>query len=263
MAAGTRLPMWLTSSAQGVFPDAGIAQHSIMATLIVALDLPDAASAIRMADDIGDAVDFYKIGSPLFTAEGPAIIRELRDRGKRVFLDLKYHDIPNTVSGAVHAAARLDVELLTLHASGGASMLRAASAAAAGSGMRLLAVTVLTSFSATELEEVWGKELGSIREEVDRLAALAAATGIDGAVCSALEAESLRRRLGPAFTLLTPGIRPAGGSAGDQVRTATPAAAVRAGADFLVIGRPILEAADPAAAALDVLDQIAGVEAGA
>jgi orotidine-5'-phosphate decarboxylase len=234
-----------------------------MASLIVALDLPGADEALRMVDRLGDAVDFYKIGSPLFTAAGPGIVRALRERGRRVFLDLKYHDIPNTVAAAVEAAARLDVELLTLHAAGGATMLRAARDAAAGSATRLLAVTVLTSFSAAELEEVWGKELMSMRDEVERLAALAVASGIDGAVCSALEAESLRRRLGPRFTLVTPGIRPGGGVAGDQVRTATPAAAARAGADYLVVGRPILTADDPAGTAADIARELAGVAAGA
>jgi orotidine-5'-phosphate decarboxylase len=217
-----------------------------MAEIIVALDLPTAVEALSLVDRLGADVDFYKIGAPLFTRTGPAIVEELNSRGKRVFLDLKYHDIPNTVAQAVSAAAELDVALLTVHASGGSAMLRAArEAVPAGEGPRLLGVTLLTSFSAADVEEVWDKELRSLREEVARLAAVAAEAGLDGVIASALEAEALKRRHGPEFLVITPGIRPAGHLAGDQARVATPAEAVRAGSDYLVVGRPVLTAADP------------------
>jgi orotidine-5'-phosphate decarboxylase len=219
-----------------------------MARIIVALDLPAADEALAFVDRLGDGADFYKVGSPLFTSAGPDLVRELRRRGKRVFLDLKYHDIPNTVAAAAARAAALDVELLTVHAAGGGRMIAEAARAVAGTRTRVLAVTVLTSFSAAELEAVWGRELRALREEVDRLAALAADAGAHGVVSSAHEAETIRRRFGADFLIVTPGIRPAGDAAGDQVRIATPATAARAGADYLVVGRPVLDATDPAAA---------------
>jgi orotidine-5'-phosphate decarboxylase len=229
-----------------------------MASIIVALDLPTAGDALDLVDRLDSAVDFYKVGSPLFTNHGAALVGELRARGKRVFLDLKYHDIPNTVAAAVARAAELDVELLTIHAAGGATMIGHARRAAEGSSLRLLAVTVLTSLNAAELESVWGKELRSMREEVDRLATLAHDAGAHGVVSSALEAEAIKRRFGPSFVVVTPGIRPAGTAVGDQVRTATPAAAARAGADYLVIGRPIIEAADPPGVVAAVLAELNG-----
>jgi orotidine-5'-phosphate decarboxylase len=228
-----------------------------MAEIIVALDVPRPAAAFALVDRLGDAVDFYKVGGPLFTRDGPAVVRELRQRRKRLFLDLKYHDIPNTVARSVEAAADLGVDLLTLHATGGPAMLRAARAAVAETGPRLLGVTLLTSFSAADLEEVWAKELRSMREEVSRLAGLVADAGLDGVVASALEAEALKRRHGPGFLVVTPGIRPSGGTAADHVRTATPGDAARAGADYLVVGRPILEADDPAAVVAGILDELA------
>ncbi len=220
-----------------------------MSTTIVALDLPTADEAISLVDRLGEAIGWYKVGAPLFTRSGPAVIEELHARGKRVFLDLKYHDIPNTVAQAVEAAAELGVAMLTLHAAGGASMLRAAREAVGSDGPRLLGVTLLTSFTAEDIEQVWDKELRSMREEVARLAALAAECELDGVVASALEAEALKRRHGEDFLVVTPGIRPAGSLVGDQVRTATPAEAVRAGSDFLVVGRPVIAAPDPVAAA--------------
>jgi orotidine-5'-phosphate decarboxylase len=222
-----------------------------MSEIIVALDLPSSAEALDLVDRLDDAVGFYKVGSPLFTRSGPALVRDLTDRGKRVFLDLKYHDIPSTVANAVTAAAELGIELLTLHASGGAAMMRAAREArdAFGEdGPRLLGVTILTSFSAVDVEQVWNKEIISVRDEVGRLAGIAVEAGIDGVVTSPLEAESLKRRHGPEFLIVTPGIRAAGDGLGDQARTATPGEAARVGADFLVIGRPVFAAADPAAA---------------
>jgi len=232
-----------------------------MAEIIVALDLPTEEEALDIVDLLGDDVDFYKVGSPLFTRVGSSIIEELNEREKRVFLDLKYHDIPNTVAQAVEAAAALDVALLTLHASGGTAMLRAArDAVRRGEGPALLGVTLLTSFSAAEVEEVWDKELRSLREEVARLASIAAEAGLDGVIASALEAEELKRRHGKDFLVITPGIRPAGHIAGDQARVATPATAVRAGADYLVVGRPVITAADPRSVVETIREQIREVE---
>lgn len=231
-----------------------------MTSIIVALDVPSAEEAFALVDRIGNRIDYYKIGSPLFTRIGPAVVRELKARGKRVFLDLKYHDIPSTVANAVESAAKLDVDMLTLHASGGSAMLRAAADAAGETGPRLLGVTILTSFTADDVENVWDKKILSVRDEVVRLAALAADSGLHGIVSSPLEAETLKRRHGPQFLVVTPGIRPAGNKAGDQARTATPADATRAGADYLVIGRPIFEAADPSAAIDEVQAEIAAVE---
>ncbi len=229
-----------------------------MAEIIVALDLPSTSVAMGLVDDLGDAISFYKIGSPLFTRGGPGVIRELRSRGKRVFLDLKYHDIPNTVARAVESAAALDVQLLTLHASGGTAMMRAARAAVGDDGPRLLGVTILTSFTPVDVEEVWNKEVLSVRDEVVRLALLAAEAGMHGVVTSPLEAEALRRRHGVDFLVVTPGIRPEGSSSSDQARTLTPASAVRAGADYLVIGRPVLEAEDHVAAVEQILAEMNG-----
>jgi orotidine-5'-phosphate decarboxylase len=233
-----------------------------MSEIIVALDLPSSDEALRLVDRLGDAIDFYKVGSPLFTRSGPPLVRALRDRGKRVFLDLKYHDIPSTVGNAVHAAADLGIDLLTVHASGGAAMMAAARAAcdAAGeSAPRLLGVTILTSFTAVDVEQVWNKEIISVRDEVGRLAGLAAEAGLHGVVTSPLEAESLKRRHGADFLVVTPGIRSPSDRPGDQVRTATPSEAARTGADYLVVGRPILAAADPVAAAESIRFDIAGV----
>lgn len=218
-----------------------------MTDLIVALDLPSREQALDLVERLGDAVDFYKVGSPLFTRSGPAFVRELRQREKRVFLDLKYHDIPSTVANAVAAAVDLDVQLITLHASGGEAMMKAARDVVADEGPRLLGVTILTSFTAVDVEQVWDKEIKSVRDEVARLTALAVDAGLHGVVTSPLEVESLKRRHGPNLIVVTPGIRPAGEGLGDQARTATPAEAARAGADFLVIGRPVLAAADPVA----------------
>lgn len=233
-----------------------------MAEMIVALDLPTAERALALVDRLGESVDYYKVGAPLFTRSGPAIVNELTRRGKRVFLDLKYHDIPNTVANAVAAAAELGVAMLTVHATGGSAMLRAAREAVGHEGPRLVAVTLLTSFAATDLEEVWNKELRSLREEVARLAALAADAGMDGVVASAIEAEILKRKHGPEFTVVTPGIRPAGHGAGDQARVATPADAVRAGSDYLVVGRPIVAAEDPVAVAAEIQREIASARGG-
>lgn len=224
--------------------------------LIVALDVKSKAAAARLVEQLGDAVSFYKIGSPLFTRCGPDIVRTLKQQGKKVFLDLKYHDIPNTVASAVAAAAELDVDLLTIHAGGGTAMIEAARNSVNGSATRILAVTLLTSFGADDVEKVWGKQLSSLREEVARIAQLAAGAGAHGVVASPLEAEALKRRHGPDFLVVTPGIRPAGADRNDQTRVATPADALRAGADYLVVGRPVIEADDPHAVVMQMHEEM-------
>ncbi len=231
-----------------------------MAEIIIALDLPTPEAALDLVDSVGDAASFYKLGSALYTLTGPSLIRALRERGKRVFLDLKYHDIPNTVRQAVQAAATLEVDLLTVHASGGSAMMSAAREAAGPDGPRILGVTLLTSFTPGDVEEVWGKQLVSLRDDVARLASLAAEARLHGIVTSVLEAEAMKRKHGPDFLVVTPGIRPAGELAGDQARTATPADAVRAGADYLVIGRPIIASPDPAGAAARIRAEITAAE---
>lgn len=228
-----------------------------MDRIIVALDVSGPSEAFNMVDRLGDAVSFYKVGAPLFTRAGTEVIRELKKRGKRVFLDLKYHDIPNTVAHAVEAAAGLEVDLLTVHATGGATMMRAARTAAGELGPRILAVTILTSFGIDDVEQAWGKHLHSMREEVARLAALAGESGVAGVVASPLEAEALKRRHGPGFLVVTPGIRPAGVDHGDQRRTATAGEAVAAGADYIVVGRPVIDALDPGAVVKEMNDDIA------
>jgi orotidine-5'-phosphate decarboxylase len=236
-----------------------------MKSLIVALDLSTAEEALGLVDRLGEPATYYKVGAQLFTREGPALVQELKARGKDVFLDLKYHDIPNTVARAVEAAAGLGADMITLHAGGGSGMLRAArDAITPGEGPLLVAVTLLTSFSAADVEEVWDKQLRSIRDEVARLAGIAADAGMDGVVASPLEVEALKRKHGAGFVVVTPGIRAERGNAGDQVRTATPADAMRAGADYLVIGRPVYAADDPAEAFQQILAQVtlgAGTEA--
>lgn len=232
-----------------------------MDNLIVALDLPTAAEALVLVDELGDAAEYFKVGAQLFTRAGPALVKELKDRDKRVFLDLKYHDIPNTVARAVEAAAEIGVDMLTLHASGGTAMMRAGRDATGTDGPKLVAVTLLTSFTGSDIEEVWDKELRSIRDDVARLSALAADAGLDGVVSSALEVEAVKRRHGGDFIVVTPGIRPTGAEAGDQARTATPAEAIRAGADYLVIGRPVHAAEDRRAAFDRIASEVDEAEA--
>jgi len=224
-------------------------------TPIVALDVPDAAAAYALLDQLGPAASFVKVGLQLFTAEGPEVVRELRKRNLRIFLDLKLHDIPNTVAQAVKSAVALDVELLTVHASGGASMLRAATDAAAGTALTLLGVTVLTSLDERELAEAWGRERVEMEGEVERLARLASACGIHGVVASVREIASVRR-VAPGLRVLTPGIRLAGDDPGDQSRTATPAEAATLGADYVVLGRSVTAAEDPAAALARAVDEL-------
>jgi orotidine-5'-phosphate decarboxylase len=225
--------------------------------LIVALDVGDVASAGALVEQLYPTVTLFKVGLQLFTAAGPRAVEAVHKRGGRVFLDLKLHDIPNTVAGAVREAARLGVVMCTLHASGGRSMLQAAAQAVSRSDspMRLLAVTVLTSLDARGLEEVVGGKL-DVAGQVVRLALLAREAGLDGVVASPHEIGLLRATLGPSMRLVIPGIRPAWAAADDQRRVMTPHEAAVAGADYLVIGRPITAAADPVQATRRVLDEL-------
>jgi orotidine-5'-phosphate decarboxylase len=220
--------------------------------LIVALDVPTAADARKIVVAVGDAAVFYKVGKQLFTAEGPQLVRELTAAGKKVFLDLKYHDIPTTVAGAVGEAAKLCADMVTVHASGGGKMLRAAvEAAKARPGMAVLAVTVLTSFDDDDLDKIGVR--GRVLDQVMRLAAIALTDGCQGLVASVREARQLRAEFGNEFLLVTPGVRPPGAAAGDQTRVATPAEAFAAGASHIVVGRPITGASDPAAAVRGIM----------
>ena len=225
--------------------------------LIVALDVGSAAAARKMVGELGESVSTYKVGMQLFTAEGPQLVRDLVSSGKQVFLDLKYHDIPNTVASAVAEAARLGVTMLTVHASGGTKMLSAASEAARKVNPRLvvLAVSVLTSFSEEDLAPIGVG--AALQEQVVRLSEMALQAGCGGVVASAREAPVLRRRLGESFALVTPGVRPTGAGHQDQARVVTPAEAVAAGASHIVVGRPITGAADPVREAQDILQQMA------
>jgi orotidine-5'-phosphate decarboxylase len=224
--------------------------------LIVALDVSTAAAAQRIVAAVGDSALTYKVGMQLYTAEGPQVVKDLVASGRRVFLDLKYHDIPNTVAAAVREAAHLGVSLLTVHAAGGGKMLHGAVHAARNSNpaLRILAVTVLTSMDESDLVKVGVS--GSVVESVTRLATLAFDSGCHGIVASAREAPTLRAEFGQGFDLVTPGVRPAGAGHADQVRVVTPAEAIAAGASHIVVGRPITEAADPAAEARNILEQI-------
>lgn len=224
--------------------------------LIVALDLSSAAAAKKIVAAVGDFAFTYKVGMQLYTAEGPSVVRDLVASGRRLFLDLKYHDIPNTVASAVREAAKLGVSMLTVHAAGGGRMLRAAVAAAqeVNPALMVLGVTVLTSLDDSDLDKAGVR--GRVVDQVLRLAALALADGCDGVVTSAREAAALRSELGDDFAIVTPGVRPAGTLSGDQVRVVTPAEAIAAGASHIVVGRPITEALDPAAEVRAILQQI-------
>ena len=224
--------------------------------LIVALDVADAATARAMVDKLAGHVGMFKVGSQIFTAAGPEFVREVIARGEKVFLDLKFHDIPNTVAGAVSSAGQLGVSLVDVHALGGKEMLEAAVGALPAMGIRLLAITILTSHSEETLGSIGVS--GSVADSVRRLAVLARDAGADGVVASPQEVALVRESCGKDFLIVTPGIRAAGAARGDQARTATPAAAVAAGADYIVVGRPILEAADPAAAADAIVRELTG-----
>jgi orotidine-5'-phosphate decarboxylase len=224
--------------------------------LIVALDVSSAAAAHKIVAAVGDSASCYKVGMQLYTAEGPQVVRDLVASGRRVFLDLKYHDIPNTVAAAVREAASLRVSMLTIHASGGGKMMRAATEAArsANPALMVLAVTVLTSLDDRDLDKLGIH--GRVQDQVLRLAALALADGCHGVVASAQEASALRSELEGDFAIVTPGVRPAGTEPGDQARVVTPAEAIAAGATHIVVGRPITAAADPAGEARAILGQI-------
>ncbi|MCR5413718.1 MAG: orotidine-5'-phosphate decarboxylase [Kiritimatiellae bacterium] len=229
-----------------------------MAELIVALDVQSREEAVARVKTIGDAVGFYKIGLELFTAEGPDVVKAVKDLGKKVFLDLKFHDIPRTVERSVRSGGKLGVDLMTIHSVGGKAMIKAAADAAAefgASGPMILAVTVLTSLDRTDLEDI-GIKGREPADQVLAMASFATANGAHGLVCSPKEVGALSKAL-PAGTLfVTPGVRPAGAAAGDQKRVATPADAVRDGATHLVVGRPVLAAEDPAAAARAILAEM-------
>jgi orotidine-5'-phosphate decarboxylase len=223
--------------------------------LIVALDVSTAVAARKIVAAVGDSAHAYKVGMQLYTAEGPSVVRELIGSGHRVFLDLKYHDIPNTVGAAVREAAELGVNMLTVHASGGGKMLSAAIQAAqsAKPDLLVLAVTVLTSLDDVELGKIGLRE--GVPAQVLRLAALALSNGCKGVVASAKEASALREEFGRDFAIVTPGVRQAGSGHDDQARVVTPAEAIAAGASHIVVGRPITEASDPATEARAILGQ--------
>jgi orotidine-5'-phosphate decarboxylase len=225
--------------------------------LIVALDEPDAASAARLVSQLEKTCQWFKVGLELFVAAGPAVIEPLVAHGHSVFLDLKLHDIPNTVAAAVRSTAALGVRMMTLHAAGGPAMLAAAKAALDGVGdpPELLAVTVLTSMDQPQMNAV-GQERTPAKQ-AELLAQMGLQAGIRGFVCSPLEVARLRALTGPEGVLVVPGIRPAGAATGDQKRIATPADALRQGASFLVVGRPITQASDPAEAAEAILKEMA------
>ncbi len=239
---------------------------------IVALDVPDFAAAKSIVRTLGEHADFYKVGLELFAAEGPSVVQWLRGEGKHVFVDLKLHDIPNTVRGAARSVARLGASLLTVHASGGADMVRAAVDGAAEGAIefasgdvsrssanhasdhacRIIAVTLLTSLDAPTIAQCWGRESLSVEDEVVRLASLARAGSASGVVCSGHELSSLRAAYGDSLGYLVPGLRLEGGAAHDQQRVMTPAAAVAGGATWLILGRAVTAAADPVAAMIEV-----------
>ena len=224
--------------------------------IIVALDVPTAAAAHTVVKEIGDAVSFYKVGLELFLAEGPSVLELLREEGKRIFLDLKFHDIPRTVEHAVQSVLKYRPDLLTIHASGGQAMVSGAAKAIqeAGADSRLLAVTVLTSLNQDDLVQ-----MGVVRpvaEQVVSLGKLAVEAGANGLVCSPLEVSLLRQALGAEPVLVTPGVRPAGAGVGDQKRVMTPGDAIRAGSTYLVIGRPVVGASNRREAAIRINEEI-------
>ncbi len=231
-----------------------------MADIIVALDVNTRAEAVAKVKEIGETIDFYKIGLELFTAEGADVVKAVKDLGKKVFLDLKFHDIPRTVERAVLSVGKLGVDLLTIHAAGGRAMIRAAADAAATFGAnapKVLAVTVLTSLDESDLADI-GVANRTSAEQVTALAKLAVENGAAGLVSSPKEVAALSAALPKGTLFVTPGVRPAGAAVGDQKRVATPAQAVRDGATHLVIGRPIVQAANPAEAARAICAEIAG-----
>ncbi len=235
----------------------GAGDAALRAIPIVALDFPDSQRAMTLVQTLDQKCRFYKVGSELFTAVGPEIIQWLRDFGCDVFLDLKFHDIPNTVAGAMRRVADMEVRLATVHASGGMKMMEAA-VAAAGSSCGVLAVTVLTSLDDETLGAAWGRKAVDVADEVLRLATAATASGAHGIVCSGREAEAVRRAHGDALKLLIPGIRLAGDPSDDQARVVTPEAAARSAASYVVLGRAVTAAKDPRVAMDAVNRQLVG-----
>jgi len=234
-------------------------EGAVSAIPIVALDVAEVSAAFEIVDALGESCRFYKVGSELFTASGPRVVRELRAREADVFLDLKLHDIPNTVAGGLRVASSLGARIVTVHAAGGEAMIRAAvQAGAEAGGCAVFAVTLLTSLVAAEIGRLWGRsEPVDVGSEVVRLAGIARSGGAAGIVCSGREARAVRARFGSALELLIPGIRLAGGSAHDQSRTASPADAVAAGADYVVVGRAVTAAPDRVGAMREILLQLA------
>ena len=226
-----------------------------MAEIIVALDHSTGEEALALVDVLGSDGNFYKVGPGLFSREGPNIVESLIKREKRVFLDLKLHDIPNTVTGSVIAVRELGVDFLTIHTMGGIPMMEAA-AKAAGDALTLLGVTVLTSMAVSDLEVVWDRKSVSLLDESVRLTRIAKEAGLDGVVASPSEAGQLKRLVGSELLIVTPGIRLEGEDCDDQVRFATPAYAFEAGSDYLVVGRSITRALDPVAALSLVYSQV-------
>jgi orotidine-5'-phosphate decarboxylase len=229
--------------------------------IFVALDTPDRAAALRLADRLPEGPG-VKVGSRLFTREGPAIVRELRAGGRRVFLDLKFHDTPQTVHGAVEAAVEIGADLLTVHAAGGPRMLEAAGEARGTAPCCLLAVTMLTSLDGRDAAAVFGPGLLSLAEQVDRLADLAAESGVDGVVAAGEEAGRIKARHGASLLVVAPGVLPAWSEVAyrDQARVSTPRAALESGADLLVVGRAVRDAPDPGAAVRRLLEEVESVE---
>ena len=223
--------------------------------IIIAVDAADSAAAFKLIDPLAAEGCIFKIGLQLFTAEGPAFVREIRSRGAKVFLDLKFHDIPNTAKEAVRSAVALGVEMTTIHLAGGPSMVAESVKAAEGSGTLVLGVTVLTSMSDADLNQIGVPH--SAAQQVMQLAAMGVASGLRGVVASPLEIAILREKFGRSLTIVTPGVRPAGSDMGDQHRVLTPGQAIRLGADFLVIGRPITAAPSPRDAFLRIADEMA------
>jgi orotidine-5'-phosphate decarboxylase len=228
--------------------------------IIVALDVPNLASAVSLVDELGETISWVKIGLQLFTAEGPPIVHAMKNRGLKVFLDLKFHDIPHTAREAVRSAVALGVGMATIHLSGGSQMVRSAVEACQNSSLLVLGVTVLTSLDDDQLKEVGVQR--KAEEQVLELVALGQRCGLRGVVCSPLEVAALRSKLGNSLTIVTPGVRPSDSRIDDQRRVMTPADALRAGADFLVIGRPITAAASPREAALRIADEISDLSRG-
>ena len=224
---------------------------------IVALDVPDEPRALALVEGLGDSCGFYKVGSELFTATGPSIVQRLRERGKRVFLDLKFHDIPNTVRAGCRSAAGCGASLVTVHGMGGRVMIEAA-VEGAGEDCGVLAVTVLTSLDSTALSDAMGKFVSGVSDEVSRLAAVARSAGAHGVVCSGQEAARIASEQGNGLAILVPGVRLAGDAANDQRRVVTPFDAARAGATYIVLGRTVTAAEIPEAAMAKVLSELSG-----